>query len=72
MRMTNLVSITSAPVTLNRRLFTDLSNAQMSPITDNLESSNSKYASSFTQGDLALPPAKKYLVRTSLDQTKLD
>ena len=28
----------------------------------NLESGNEKYASSFDKGDLALPPAKKYLV----------
>lgn len=31
-------------------------------IQQNLVSSNDKYASSFTKGDLALPPAKKYLV----------
>jgi carbonic anhydrase len=33
--------------------------------TDNLKnlvSSNEKYASTFDKGDLALPPAKKYLV----------
>lgn len=28
----------------------------------NLVSKNEEYASSFTKGDLALPPAKKYLV----------
>jgi hypothetical protein len=33
------------------------------PIQQNLVSSNEKYVSSFTSGDLALPPAKKYLVR---------
>jgi hypothetical protein len=32
------------------------------PVQQNLVSSSEKYASSFTQGDLALPPAKKYLV----------
>lgn len=37
------------------------------PIQENLESSNKKYASSFTKGDLALPPAKKYLVLTCMD-----
>lgn len=36
-------------------------------IQQNLTSSNEKYASSFTQGDLALPPAKKYLVLTCMD-----
>ncbi|KAI9709910.1 MAG: hypothetical protein M1820_002987 [Bogoriella megaspora] len=32
------------------------------PIQQNLVSSNKSYASSFDKGDLALPPAKKYLV----------
>ena len=32
------------------------------PVQKNLISSSESYASSFTQGDLALPPAKKYLV----------
>jgi hypothetical protein len=35
------------------------------PIQENLEKANAEYASKFTQGSLALPPAKKYLVRTS-------
>lgn len=35
------------------------------PIQQNLVDSNKKYASSFTQGSLALPPAKKYAVGTS-------
>jgi hypothetical protein len=34
------------------------------PIQENLVESNKKYASSFTQGHLALPPAKKYAVCT--------
>jgi carbonic anhydrase len=34
-------------------------------IQENLEKSNAKYASNFTEGDLVLPPAKKYLVRSS-------
>lgn len=38
-----------------------------SQIINNLESSNEKYASSFNKGDLALPPAKKYLVLTCMD-----
>ncbi|KAL8243559.1 hypothetical protein R6Q59_009817 [Mikania micrantha] len=38
-----------------------------SQIQSNLVSSNQKYASSFTQGYLALPPAKKYLVLTCMD-----
>jgi len=33
----------------------------------NLISSNDKYASAFTKGDLALPPAKHYLVLTCMD-----
>jgi len=37
------------------------------PIQDNLVDSNRKYASSFTQGHLALPPAKKYAVLTCMD-----
>lgn len=39
----------------------------MSPITANLEAKNKAYAASFTQGDLALPPAKKYAVGESPD-----
>lgn len=34
----------------------------MSEIQRNLKERNTKYASGFTQGDLALPPAKKYIV----------
>lgn len=34
----------------------------MSAIQQNLKGKNAKYASDFTQGDLALPPAKKYVV----------
>ncbi|TVY64330.1 Uncharacterized protein LSUE1_G007531, partial [Lachnellula suecica] len=37
------------------------------PIQQNLVDSNKKYASSFTQGSLALPPAKKYAVVTCMD-----
>ena len=33
----------------------------------NLLSSNADYASKFTQGSLALPPAKKYAVVTCMD-----
>ena len=32
------------------------------PIQKNLVGKNAEYAKNFTQGDLALPPAKKYLV----------
>jgi carbonic anhydrase len=35
------------------------------PVQENLVNSNKVYASSFTQGDLALPPAKKYAVGSS-------
>lgn len=34
------------------------------PIQRNLIESNKIYAANFTQGDLALPPAKKYAVGT--------
>jgi len=37
------------------------------PIQENLVESNKKYAASFTQGHLALPPAKKYAVLTCMD-----
>ena len=33
-----------------------------SAVQKNLVSSNEKYAASFKEGDLALPPAKKYVV----------
>ncbi|KAL9092830.1 MAG: hypothetical protein Q9165_004248 [Trypethelium subeluteriae] len=36
-------------------------------VQQNLVTSNEKYASSFTEGKLALPPAKKYLVVTCMD-----
>lgn len=39
----------------------------MSQIQSSLQSSNEAYASSFTSGHLALPPAKKYLVLTCMD-----
>ncbi|KAK6957180.1 hypothetical protein Daesc_002466 [Daldinia eschscholtzii] len=38
-----------------------------SPIQENLVSKNAEYASKFTKGDLALPPAKHYLVLTCMD-----
>jgi len=37
------------------------------PIQQNLEKSNAEYVSKFTEGDLALPPAKKYLILTCMD-----
>lgn len=39
----------------------------MSAIQNNLEASSQKYSSAFTQGSLALPPAKQYLVLTCMD-----
>ncbi|KAK6358558.1 hypothetical protein TWF730_007885 [Orbilia blumenaviensis] len=39
----------------------------MTVLTDTLSANNASYASSFTKGDLALPPAKKYLVLTCMD-----
>ncbi|KAF2398585.1 carbonate dehydratase, partial [Trichodelitschia bisporula] len=37
------------------------------PVQKNLVAANEAYAASFTSGDLALPPAKKYLVLTCMD-----
>ncbi|EJT71199.1 hypothetical protein GGTG_10459 [Gaeumannomyces tritici R3-111a-1] len=37
------------------------------PIQQNLVEKNEAYAKDFTQGDLALPPAKKYLIVTCMD-----
>jgi len=37
------------------------------PIQENLVTKNKDYASSFTEGHLALPPAKKYAVVTCMD-----
>jgi carbonic anhydrase len=39
----------------------------MSAIQQNLEAASAAYSASFTQGNLALPPAKKYLVVTCMD-----
>lgn len=39
----------------------------MSTVQSNLKQRNEEYASTFTQGSLALPPAKKYLVVTCMD-----
>lgn len=36
-------------------------------VVENLTSSNANYASSFQDGALALPPAKRYLVLTCMD-----
>jgi len=36
-------------------------------VQENLVSKNKEYVSSFTEGDLALPPAKKYAVVTCMD-----
>lgn len=44
-------------------------------IQENLITSNKKYASTFDRGDLALPPAKKYLVceyPTNVERTQSD
>jgi len=41
--------------------------APKTPIQENLATSNAEYASSFTQGHLALPPAKHYAVVTCMD-----
>ena len=39
----------------------------MSAIQQQVESASKEYSSNFTKGDLALPPAKKYLVLTCMD-----
>ncbi|KAF6813722.1 carbonic anhydrase [Colletotrichum sojae] len=39
----------------------------MSAIQKNVEAASESYSSSFTQGHLSLPPAKKYLVLTCMD-----
>ncbi|EXJ58201.1 carbonate dehydratase [Cladophialophora yegresii CBS 114405] len=39
----------------------------MSAIQKNVEAASEAYSSSFSQGHLALPPAKKYLVLTCMD-----
>lgn len=39
----------------------------MTAIQKNVEASSEQYSSSFTQGHLALPPAKQYLVLTCMD-----
>ncbi|KAK4669998.1 uncharacterized protein QC763_207790 [Podospora pseudopauciseta] len=39
----------------------------MSAIQKNVEQTSESYSASFTQGHLALPPAKKYLVLTCMD-----
>ncbi len=39
----------------------------MSAIQQNVEATSASYSAAFTQGDLALPPAKKYLVLTCMD-----
>ncbi|KAK4174361.1 carbonic anhydrase [Triangularia setosa] len=39
----------------------------MSAIQKNVEQTSKSYSASFTQGHLALPPAKKYLVLTCMD-----
>ncbi|EGS17577.1 carbonate dehydratase-like protein [Thermochaetoides thermophila DSM 1495] len=39
----------------------------MSAVQQNLEAASAKYSSTFTQGHLALPPSKQYLVLTCMD-----
>ena len=39
----------------------------MSAIQQNVEATSASYSAAFTQGHLALPPAKKYLVLTCMD-----
>ena len=36
------------------------------PVQENLVEQNQKYSANFTEGSLALPPAKKYTVGTPL------
>lgn len=39
----------------------------MTGTTENLKQKNAEYASKFDQGDLAVPPAKSYLILTCMD-----
>ena len=39
----------------------------MSAVQKNIQASSDRYSSDFQHGDLALPPAKKYLVVTCMD-----
>lgn len=60
-------SVKTAPIKANkRRRSTDKATSHTMPpgtaIQENLVKSNEDYASSFTKGDLALPPAKHYAV----------
>ena len=43
-----------------------------SAVQKNLVESNEKYVASFKDGDLALPPAKKYVVGQSLSTPSAD
>lgn len=47
--------------------FQRVSNMSKTAIQSNVEAASERYAASFTQGHLALPPAKKYLVLTCMD-----
>lgn len=39
----------------------------MTAVQRNVQATSDSYSASFTKGDLALPPAKKYLVVTCMD-----
>ena len=39
----------------------------MTSVQKNVEATSESYSASFTKGDLALPPSKKYLVLTCMD-----
>lgn len=45
--------------------FRQAAHPSMSIIQENLKQANAAYVQSFDKGHLALPPAKKYLVRES-------
>jgi hypothetical protein len=46
-----------------KHLNTDQHLDMATQVQKNLQDKNAEYASGFTHGDLALPPAKKYLLR---------
>jgi carbonic anhydrase len=61
---------TSKPTTILQTNTTNTTHTpavDMSAIQQNVEAASAAYSASFTQGHLALPPAKQYLVLTCMD-----
>jgi hypothetical protein len=57
-----VISATELPLQIYQNLLLETKYAMATPIQENLVSKNKAYASSFAEGHLALPPAKKYAV----------